>query len=181
MSIIIPVYNSERYLAKTLESILEQTYPNKEIIVIDDSSTDNSFTIAKSFEAKGIKVLRQKNAGAAVARNTGLASATGDYIQFLDADDYLSNDKIEKQVMALDGATDKVAVCNYVSFTNDKELEKKITPPDQSSYIFSSDDPVSFLLNLWGSNGESEFIQTNCWLVPHPLIKKAGPWRNYRC
>lgn len=178
----MPVYNSAGFLKKSLESLLHQTYPNLEIIVVDDESTDDSYTIAKKFESKGVKVLQQKNAGAAIARNTGLSAATGDYIQFLDVDDYLSRDKIEKQVAALDGKQNKVAVCNYVSFVNDVELKNEIRPVDQSTFIFSSDNPADFLVNLWGgNNGESEFIQTNCWLVPKKLIENAGGWRQYRC
>lgn len=98
----------------------------------------------------------------------------------MDVDDFLSPDKIEKQVQALTQFPDHVAVCNYISFVNDDEL-KNVKPVNQSSFIFSSDDPVHFLLNLWGANGESEFIQTNCWLVPRHIIDKGGGWRNYRC
>ena len=168
-------------MQKSLQSILQQTYSNLEIIVVDDLSTDNSYAIAKSFEGNGIKVLQQKNSGAAVARNTGLAHATGDYIQFLDADDYLSPDKIEKQVKALEKEPYKIAVCHYVSFVSDGELCKEINREDQAHFIFSSDRPAEFLINLLGVKGESNFIQTNCWLIPRSIIDKSGGWRNYRC
>ena len=181
VSVIIPVYNSAAFLQKSLENLLQQTYPNLEIIVVDDESTDNSYAIAKQFEPKGLQVLQQKNAGAAVARNTGLSASTGNYIQFLDADDYLSPDKIEKQVAALDGRYDKVALCNYISFVSDDELDKEIKLEDQSLFIYSSDHPAEFLINLLGSKGESNFIQTNCWLVPRAILNKSGRWRNYRC
>jgi glycosyltransferase involved in cell wall biosynthesis len=176
----MPVYNSAGYLKKSMESLLQQTYSNFEIILVDDCSTDDSYAIAKSFEGERIKILQQKNAGAAVARNTGLSAAKGDYIQFMDADDFLSPDKIEKQIHAIKQFPNHVAVCNYISFVNDEELANA-TSTDQSSFIFTSHDPVNFLLNLWGANGESEFIQTNCWLVPRHLIEKTGGWRNYRC
>lgn len=176
----MPVYNAAVFLEGSVKSLLQQTYAYKEIIIIDDSSTDDSYTIAKSFEGNGIKVLHQKNAGAAVARNTGLSVATGDYIQFMDADDYLSPDKIEKQVEALQQNPGCVAVCNYISFVSDDELEKLHTE-DQSHFIYSTDQPVEFLINLLGDKGESNFIQTNCWLVPRAVIEKSGGWRNYRC
>jgi len=182
VSIIIPIYNCERFLRRALEGVLQQTYPNLEIIVVDDESSDNSYSIAKQFETRAVKVFRQKNAGAAVARNTGLKNANGAYIQFLDADDYLSPGKIEEQMKALDGQQDKVAVCNYTSFLNDEELLQQRPLVDQSAFIFSSDNPAGFLVNLWGgNNGKSNFIQTNCWLIPRTLIDEAGGWRPYRC
>ena len=181
VSIIIPVYNSANFLKSTVESALAQTYLNKEIIIVDDGSTDNSFETAKQYENGNVKVIKQVNAGAAMARNTGLAIAKGDYIQFLDAGDLLSADKIEKQVAALNGSQIKLAVCNYIQFSgNDKPLtDLKIT--NQSSFIYSTDNPLEFLINLWGGKGAMNFIQTNSWLVPKKLIEKAGGWRNYRC
>ena len=181
VSVIIPVYNAASILVGSIKSILKQTYPNIELIIIDDSSTDESFAIAKSFEGDAVKVLQQKNAGAAVARNTGLAVATGTYIQFLDVDDYLTVDKIEKQMAELAGRINVIAVCNYASFINDDEIEG-LKADDQSSFIYSSDIPSDFLINLLGANGfSSNFIQTNCWLVPRAIIDKSGPWRNYKC
>lgn len=181
VSIIIPAYNCADYLKKSIETVLQQTYVNKEIIIVDDSSTDDSYAIAKGFENQGVIIIQQPNAGAAVARNKGLAYASGEYIQFLDADDFLSPDKIERQVAALAGDTSRVAVCNYVSFIEDKEIKETMIYPDQSSFIYSSDNPINFLINLWGGNGPSNFIQTNCWLVPRNIINKAGYWRKYRC
>jgi glycosyltransferase involved in cell wall biosynthesis len=180
VSIIIPVYNAQPYLAGTIESALKQTYALKEIIIVDDDSTDGSYELAKCFECDQVKVLRQPNAGAAVARNNGLTDAKGDYIQFLDAGDLLDSRKIEEQVLALNGSQDKIAVCNYVQFTNEAELKQAVYP-DQSSFIYSSNNPVDFLVNLWGGNGAYNFIQTNCWLVPRALIEKGGNWRTYRC
>ncbi|WP_162426432.1 glycosyltransferase family 2 protein [Pontibacter pudoricolor] len=181
VSIIVPVFNSELYLYNSLDCLLKQTYKDIEIIIIDDSSTDNSYTVAKQFESNNVKVIKQPNAGAAVARNTGLSYAAGEYIQFMDADDYLSVDKIEKQVAALKGSYDKVAVCNYINFFAESDLSHSTYEHDQDTFIFSTNDPVNFLLNLYGANGQSNFIQTNSWLVPRPLIDKAGGWRNYRC
>jgi glycosyltransferase involved in cell wall biosynthesis len=180
VSIIIPVYNSATHLAASIESALAQTYERNEIIVVDDGSKDGSYDLAKKFESEVVKVIRQENAGAAVARNTGLAHASGSYIQFLDAGDLLDPNKIEAQVQALNGSQTKLAVCKYVQFATEQELHKPVYP-DQHSFIYSSDDPVDFLVNLWGGKGEANFIQTNCWLVPKALIEKAGTWRAYRC
>lgn len=180
VSVIIPVFNSSQFLKRSLESVLTQSYQDLEIIVVDDGSIDNSVAIAREYEGEQVKVIVQENAGAAVARNTGLRYATGDYIQFLDSGDVLSKDKIEKQVQALQREPGKVAVCNYMQFTHPEELVNPVYP-DQGSFIYSCESPVDFLVNLWGGKGCMNFIQTNCWLTPRSVIEKAGPWRNYRC
>lgn len=163
-----------------MQSVLAQTHQPLEVILVDDGSSDNSYAVATQYASDHVRVLQQKNAGAAVARNTGLAIAKGDFIQFLDAGDVLSEEKIEAQVRALQEQAGKVAVCRYKQFTTDEELKNGFYP-DQSSFIYSSDDPQDFLINLWGGRGHMNFIQTNCWLVPRQVIEKAGGWRAYRC
>lgn len=97
VSIIIPVYNCEKYLATCLESLLHQTYRNFEIILIDDGSTDGSGAICEKFaeNSVNIKVIHQKNSGPGTARNAGLDVATGEYLTFVDADDYVSKNYVE--------------------------------------------------------------------------------------
>jgi glycosyltransferase involved in cell wall biosynthesis len=83
VSIIIPVYNAASFINETINSALQQTWPNKEIIIVDDGSTDDSLILAKKFEGDIVKIFSQQNKGASAARNKGLAEAKGDYIQFL--------------------------------------------------------------------------------------------------
>jgi glycosyltransferase involved in cell wall biosynthesis len=180
VSIVIPVYNAADFLQQSITSLLQQTYPNKEIIIVDDSSSDNSYNIAKTFECKSVKVLRQPNSGASVARNTGFAHATGDYIQFMDVDDFLSSDKIEKQVKWLEGASNKVAVCDYVEFTDTDDLKNLVAKEYLREFIYTTNEPAKLLINLLGGNGKESFIQTNCWLLPRQLVSTVGGWRNYR-
>ena len=99
VSILIPLYNSEEYIAETIDSCLNQTYDNIEIIIVDDGSTDAGLEIARQYEIKyeNIKVKTQKNSGAPVARNKAFALSTGEYIQYIDADDLLHPDKIYLQ------------------------------------------------------------------------------------
>src|SRR4051812_27885378 len=97
VSILIPAYNAERWIADTLRSAIAQTWDAKEIIVIDDGSNDRTLEIAKTFESPSVRVVTQKNQGAAAARNLGFSLCKGDYIQWLDADDLLAPDKIELQ------------------------------------------------------------------------------------
>lgn len=97
VSIIIPVYNVEKYLAECLDSACNQTHQNKEIIIINDGSTDGSSEIISLYEKKHkeIKVITTENRGQSAARNTGIENATGDYIIFLDSDDWLEKDTLE--------------------------------------------------------------------------------------
>src|SRR6516165_7339471 len=97
VSVIIPAYNVETFLHQTIESVLHQTYPVAEVIVVDDGSTDRSFEVAKSFGSP-VHVLCQVNAGASIARNHALDHASGDLIAFLDADDLWEPQKMERQI-----------------------------------------------------------------------------------
>jgi glycosyltransferase involved in cell wall biosynthesis len=98
VSILIPAYNAERWIAETINSALNQTWSQKEIIIVDDGSRDATLQIAKRFESGLVKVVAQENSGASTARNKALAFAQGDYIQWLDADDLLAPDKIALQM-----------------------------------------------------------------------------------
>lgn len=99
VSVIIPIYNSEKYLKECLDSVINQTYKNIEIICVNDVSTDKSVDIIKSYKDKRIKLVNLKyNSGVAIARNRGIEESTGDYICFIDSDDYWILDKLEKQV-----------------------------------------------------------------------------------
>ncbi|MEO1390546.1 MAG: glycosyltransferase [Cyanobacteria bacterium J06634_6] len=101
ISILIPCYNAEGWVAQAIESALEQTYMNKEVIVVNDGSTDNSLDIIQAFDAK-IRWETGPNRGGNAARNRLLELSTGEWIQYLDADDYLLPDKLEKQVKFLE-------------------------------------------------------------------------------
>ena len=100
ISIIMPVYNAEKYLNRSIESIMNQTYNNIEIILVNDGSTDNSLEICTSYQEKDkrIKLINQENKGVSFARNKGIDEATGDYIMFIDSDDYIEKNMIEDMV-----------------------------------------------------------------------------------
>lgn len=98
VSILIPAYNAEAWIADTIRSAITQTWPRKEIIVVDDGSTDQTLAVARRFASKEVAVVTQKNQGASAARNHALSLSQGDYIQWLDADDLLSPDKIASQI-----------------------------------------------------------------------------------
>lgn len=98
ISVIIPAYNAEKYISKTIESVLQQTYDNFEIIIVNDGSQDNTGAIIKEYQEKDnrIKYIEQENQGETIARNVGMEHATGEYISFLDADDLWMKDALEK-------------------------------------------------------------------------------------
>ena len=114
ISIIIPVYNVEKYLAECLESLLSQTFQNFEIICIDDSSTDNSYKILKKYQLRDnrIKIFQQNHKGAAEARNFGITLAQGKYIQFLDSDDYFEENMLEELYNTAEKYNADTVVCS---------------------------------------------------------------------
>lgn len=116
VSVIIPVYNAEKYIEQLLQSILEQTYKNIEIIIVENLSEDDSFSLCKKWEKKDarIRVVQEKQKGAGPARKRGLREVSGTYILFADADDYFSDlTVIEAMVKVLEQSVADIAVCNY--------------------------------------------------------------------
>lgn len=113
VSVIIPVYNTEKYLDQAIQSVLGQTVQPDEIIIVDDGSTDNSLEVSRQFLPR-IKILTQKNKGAAAARNNGINHASGHYIAFLDADDLWIENKLEQQLKYLAGHPETAMVFGTV-------------------------------------------------------------------
>src|SRR3954451_5536837 len=170
VSILIPAYNSEKYLADTLESALAQTWSHKEIIVVDDGSKDATLEIARRFEPRGIKVVSQPNQGAAAARNKAWSLSKGDYIQWLDADDLLAPDKIASQLKALDeGLCPRTLLSGpWGQFVYRAEKTRFEPTP-----LWNDLSPVEWLLKKIGQNLH---MQTSTWLVSRALTEAAGPW-----
>ncbi len=123
VSIIIPVYNGEKYLAECIESVLNQTYGNIELILIDDGSTDNSGKICDEYSQKDSRViaLHQPNSGVSIARNKALVVATGDYIGFIDADDIIKNNYYEIMTKSLEKSGLDIVMCDSAHFSDDAE------------------------------------------------------------
>ena len=115
LSIIVPIYNVEQYVDKCIQSILNQTYQNLEIILVDDGATDRSGSIADSYAAKDkrIKVLHKENGGISDARNYGLDHVTGDYILFVDSDDFIENTMCERLFAVANSTNADMVSCNY--------------------------------------------------------------------
>ena len=127
VSIIVPIYNVEQYLRECIDSIIKQTYKNLEIILVDDGSPDNCGQICDEYAKKDdrIKVIHKENGGLSSARNAGLDIATGEYISFIDSDDYVSNNFIEELYSLCIKCDADIAECDFVKFTDKIEVQKK--------------------------------------------------------
>ncbi len=132
ISVIIPIYNSQKHLEECLSSVLQQTYQNLEVILVDDGSTDDSSKLVNDYKKRNqnIKVIHQKNQGLSAARNAGLKIATGDYITFVDSDDKIEANMIENLIKALQKDNSDIAVCSF-----------KETYPNHKTVGFSKNHP----------------------------------------
>ena len=123
ISIIIPMYNVQDYIEKCVNSILKQKYDNYEIIIVNDGSTDNSYNMVKSIDSSRIKIITKSNGGLSSARNEGLKYVTGEYIWFIDGDDYIEDDALELLVKNIK-KEDYDVICFY--YYNEYKGNKKI-------------------------------------------------------
>jgi len=170
VSILIPCYNAEKWLAETLESALSQTWKNIEIILVDDGSTDNSLAIARNYESKNVKVIAQENRGASSTRNNALKQAQGDFIQYLDADDLIALDKIERQLVCLgfDRESKYIASGEWSRFFKHSD-EARFVPQE----IWVDLYPVDWLASAWKDN---LMMHPAAWLLPRKVSNLAGYW-----
>lgn len=129
ISIIIPCYNGERFLAASIDTVLDQTYEFKEVIVVDDGSIDTSPAIMATYGER-IRVVRQANAGLPAARNAGIRIASGELFAFLDADDYWTPDFLEKMVQAIDASGAGIAYCGWQNVGLPGARGEPFIPPD---------------------------------------------------
>jgi len=123
ISVIIPVYNDEKYLEQCVESVLTQSYHNLEVILVDDGLTDATPAICEDFRRQDdrIRVIYKQNEGVGASRNTGLAMATGDYILFIDHDDWLLEDHIQKLYDLLKKNQADIAIGNFSRFLEERK------------------------------------------------------------
>jgi glycosyltransferase involved in cell wall biosynthesis len=174
VSILIPAYNAKRWLADTIKSALNQTWPRKEIIVVDDGSTDDTREIARAFESNSVKILYQSNAGGPAARNKALAHAQGDYIQWLDHDDLLAPNKISAQLREWEEVQDDRVLfsCPFATFYYRTGKARLFQSP-----LFQDLAPLDYFFLKFSKN---TYFQSSCWLVSRKLTDLAGPWWEVR-
>ena len=170
VSILIPAYNSEAWIADTLRSAIGQTWQRKEIIVVDDGSSDRTAEVAQRFASAGVAVVSVQNQGAAAARNHALKLSQGDYIQWLDADDLLAPDKIERQLAALkEGDSKRLLLSSPWAYFNYRTNRARFVPTS----LWHDLSPVEWLLRKMSENLH---MQTGTWLTSRELADAAGPW-----
>lgn len=170
VSILIPAYNAGEWIADTLRSAISQSWSRKEIIVVDDGSTDQTLSIAKQYQSDFVHVFTQENQGAAATRNKAFSLCRGDYIQWLDADDLLSSDKISLQMAMLGELRSKrtLASSGWGHFLY-RHGKAKFTPTP----LWCDLSVTEWLLRKMGQNLH---MQTATWLVSREITEAAGPW-----
>ena len=170
VSILIPAFNAEEWIADTVRSALAQTWQSKEVIVVDDGSTDGTLAVLQRFELDGVHVVTQQNQGAAAARNNAFSLSRGEYIQWLDADDLMSPDKIACQMEAVEqGASQRKLLSAQWGTFMYRSSSARFTP----SALWENLSPVEWLLRKMGQN---LFMANSSWLVSRELTNDAGPW-----
>jgi glycosyltransferase involved in cell wall biosynthesis len=170
VSILIPAYNAEKWIAHTITSALTQTWQNTEIIIVDDGSKDETLAIAQSFASDNVKVFTKENQGAAATRNKAFSICKGDYVQWLDADDLLAPEKISKQMEALGDSPDPKLLLSgeWGSFMH-LPSRAKFVP----SGLWCDLSKAEWLMRKMEQN---VYMQTATWLVSRELTEAAGPW-----
>ena len=162
VSVIIPLYNQKQYVGEAIESVLAQAYPDIEIIVVNDGSTDDPFSVLKKYE-KNIVLINQKNRGLAGARNTGIKHASGEYLQFLDADDILHKDKVKLQLQFSDIQDSTVSYCEIAQYDHHSQRS-------YLRYIGEVKDMFSHLYNFWFSYP----LPIHSLLIKRDIFEKFG-------
>lgn len=169
VSICIPLYNASEYIHETLTRILEQTYTNIEVVVVDDYSTDESYKIAKTFKSDKIRVLRNPKKGGNAARNFAFQQSKGDYVKFMDADDYCSENMIKAQLeRLLKEGTNYTLVFSKLKvfyldslYDKDRAIDKDYIPG------------IELLIDIWRLKG---FNCSHCYLMSRQLVEQSGGW-----
>jgi glycosyltransferase involved in cell wall biosynthesis len=169
VSILIPCYNAEKYIGEALESVFLQTWPAIEVIVVNDGSVDRSAAVVRSFERPNLKLIEQENRGQTAALNVCLAHASGDFVQYLDADDLIEPEKIERQVVRLLEHPHCVASCEWGRFYHSPE-ETRFNPEP----VWRDLDPIDWLA-LSRADGLGMMFPA-LWLIPMPIVQEVGPW-----
>jgi glycosyltransferase involved in cell wall biosynthesis len=171
VSILIPAYNADRWIAGAIQSAIDQTWPQKEIIIVDDGSSDDTFRIAKRYESPIIKVITQENKGASAARNKALSFAQGGYIQWLDADNLLAPDKISQQMKYVSSIENDRILFSSTWGRFYYRTPKAIFSPTS---LWTDLTPLEWIYRKLREN--STYIVPECYLVSRVLTELAGPW-----
>jgi glycosyltransferase involved in cell wall biosynthesis len=173
VSVLIPCRNAAPWLEQALRSALDQTWRRLEVIVVDDGSTDGSFELAQSCPSARCRVVRQEHRGASTARNHALRLAQGDFIQYLDADDFIAPGKVALQMDAMrDRRPDCLSWSSATYLLEGTETGARQLEPAREAGASTA----NFLARLWGGEEKPGMMLVHQWLASRALIDRAGPW-----
>lgn len=164
VSIVLPIYNVEKFLPKCLDSVVKQTYKNLEIICVNDGSPDGSADIVKKYAEKDNRIIliNQKNAGLSGARNTGIEAAGGEYIMFLDSDDWIGERTCEAAVEQIKKESAQLVMWNYTREFPDKSIPKNIFETNgKSTLVFENDTMQTLHRRIAGLTGSELSVPEN--------------------
>lgn len=182
VSVIMPSYNTDKFIKQSIESVIDQTYKNWELIIVDDCSTDNTDNVVASISDDRIIYLKNKvNSGAAVSRNRALREAKGRWIAFLDSDDLWSSDKLEKQIKFMEDNDYHFSYTNYEEINEDGKLTgvmvtgpKKITKTGMYNYCWPGCLTVMYDAEKIGKIQIADIKKNNDYAMWLKVIKKAN-------
>ena len=174
VSVLIPCFNAEQWIGETIESVYRQTWENIEIVIINDGSTDGSLAEINRQKSPRMKVIDQTNRGQNATLNRALSESSGAFIQYLDADDALEQNKIKNQMIRLEGNTDCVATCSWRVISSSAAVDF-VDPAPVKAGPFGERVPVDWLVENWWEGGG--MMYPAMWLIPVDILRRSGPWR----
>jgi glycosyltransferase involved in cell wall biosynthesis len=167
VSVLIPCYNAEKYVGETLESVFRQAWPELEVIVVDDGSTDGSADVVRSFARPNLRLIQQANRGQTAALNVCCSHATGEFVQYLDADDLIDPEKIALQMARLQDAPRCIATAEWGRFhRTPQETQFKEEP------VWRDLSPID-----WLAISRLRMMFPALWLLPMSIVRTIGTWR----
>jgi len=170
VSICMPAYNVEKYIGEAIQSIIDQTYSNWELIIVNDGSTDNTARIAEGFIDERIKLINQSNQGQCAAANNAFKASGGELIKFFDADDILSPETIESQVKRLNEHDESIASAKWGRFYNNDLNSFKLN----NETVWQDLPADEWLVQSW--KNAQPMMQCGLWLMPRNIVIKSGLW-----
>jgi glycosyltransferase involved in cell wall biosynthesis len=171
VSVCIPSYNSAKYIEETIDWLLNQTYSNIEVIVVDDGSTDDSCHLFDRIHDKRFRYFTQLNRGASAARNAAFKHSKGEFIKFMDADDLVNSRMIESQVTRIKERRDCIASAKWGRFYKADASDFKLSPEK----VWKDDPGIDWLINSLIDSG-GNMMQPGIFLIPRCIVEKAGEW-----
>ena len=173
VSVLIPCFNAERWIGAAIESVYRQTWDDVEIVVINDGSTDNSLAEINRQKSPRMKVLDQPNRGQTTTFNRALSECSGAFVQYLDADDALEQDKIRNQMIRLEHNPDCVATSSWRVISSSSAVDF-VDPAPVKAGPFGERVPIDWLVENWWDGGG--MMYPAMWLIPMDIVRRAGAW-----